>query len=154
MANFPGRFGLFLGGLLAEVVLSVPHYWQQDRLITRREESEQINVFHLGLVGGIDFSHSSYSTPLIRDAAEAYFGDDYSYRLSASTSIVQGFRMFNDLTNTGTYRTNFDIGASTKIAKWLTWNLSLSDRYLSHPASGRKTNDYLYTTGLGIAFGK
>ena len=35
---------------------------------------------------------------------------------------------------------------------WLTWNLSLSDRYLSNPVPGRKTNDFLYTTGLGIAF--
>jgi len=108
----------------------------------------------LGLLGGMAFNHSSYSTPLIRDSAEAYFGDDYSYRLSSSTSITQGFRMFNDLTNTGTYRANFDIGASTKISKWLTWNVSLSDRYLNHPAPGRKTNDYLYTTGLGITFAR
>ena len=108
----------------------------------------------LDLVGGIDFNHSSFSTPLIQDSAEAYFGDDYSYKLSASTSITQGFRMFNDLTNTGTYRVNFDAGASTKISKWLTWNVEVSDRYLNHPAPGRKTNDYLYTTGLGITFAK
>ena len=49
---------------------------------------------------------------------------------------------------------NFDIGASTKISKWLTWNLSVSDRYLNHPAAGRKTNDLLYTTGLGITFAR
>jgi hypothetical protein len=49
---------------------------------------------------------------------------------------------------------NFDVGASTKISKWLTWNVSLSDRYLSNPAPGRKTNDVLYTTGLGIIFAR
>ena len=108
----------------------------------------------LGVLGGADFNHSSFSTPLIRDSAEAYWGDDYSYKLSAATSLSQGFRMFNDLSNTGDYRMNFDIGASTKVAKWLSWNLSLSDRYLHHPAPGRKTNDWLYTTGLGLTFGR
>jgi len=108
----------------------------------------------LDLLAGVDFNHSSFSTPLIRDSAEVYFGDDYNYKLSAVTSFYQAFRMFEDLSNTGTYRMNFDIGASTKISKWLTWNLALSDRYLNHPAPGRKTNDFLYTTGLGITFAK
>ena len=99
----------------------------------------------LGFVGGLDFNHSSYSTPLVKDSAEAYFGDDYNYRLSSASSLTQSFRMFNDLTNTGTYRTNFDVGISTKISKWLTWNVSLSDRYLNHPAPGRKTNGNKFT---------
>jgi putative salt-induced outer membrane protein YdiY len=108
----------------------------------------------LDVLGGVDFNHSSFNTPLIRDSAEAYWGDDYNYKVSAATSIFQDFRMFNDLSNTGTYRMNFDIGATTKVSKWLTWNLSLSDRYLNHPAPGRKTNDFLYTTGLGVTFGR
>ena len=108
----------------------------------------------LDLLGGADFNYSSFSTPLIRDSAEVYFGYDYNYKLIAATSFYQGFRMFNDLSNTGSYRMNFDVGVSTKISKWLNRNLSLSDRYLNHPAPGRKTNDFLYTTGLGITFAK
>jgi putative salt-induced outer membrane protein YdiY len=108
----------------------------------------------LDLLGGADFNHSSFSTPLTRNSAEFYWGDEYSLKLNTATSLVQSFRMFDDLTNTGTYRVNFDIGASTKLSKWLTWNLSLSDRYLNHPAPGRKTNDFLYTTGLGITFSR
>ena len=75
-------------------------------------------------------------------------------KLSGATSLVQSFRMFNDLTNTGSYRVNCDIGASTRLSKWLTWNVSLSDRYLNRPAPGRKTNDFLYTTGIGITFAR
>ena len=60
--------------------------------------------------------------------------------------------MFNNLSQTGQYRQNFDVGATTQVAKWLTWNLSFSDRYLSNPAPGRKPNDFLYTTGFGINF--
>ena len=109
---------------------------------------------HLDLLGGADFNHSSFSTPLTQKTAEGYFGDDYSLKLSGATSLVQSFRMFDDVTDGSQYRLNFDTGLSTKIAKWLTWNVSLSDRYLNHPAPGRKTNDFLYTTGLGITFAK
>ncbi|MBZ5625256.1 MAG: DUF481 domain-containing protein [Acidobacteriia bacterium] len=108
----------------------------------------------LDLLAGIDFNHSKFSTPLTRNSAELFWGDEYSLKLTGATSLVQSFRMFNDLTNTGTYRVNFDVGASTKLSKWLTWNLSLSDRYLNHPAPGRKTNDFLYTTGIGITFAR
>lgn len=108
----------------------------------------------LDMLGGADFNHSSFSTPLVRNSAELYWGDEYNMKLTGATSLVQSFRMFNDLTNTGTYRVNFDVGASTKLSKWLNWNVSLSDRYLNHPAPGRKTNDLLYTTGLGITFAR
>jgi hypothetical protein len=67
---------------------------------------------------------------------------------------MQSFRMFNNLPDTGSYRLNLDAGLATKLKKWLNWNVSLSDRYLSNPAPGRKTNDWLYTTGLGLSFGR
>jgi putative salt-induced outer membrane protein YdiY len=108
----------------------------------------------LDLLGGADFNRSSFSTPSTRKSAELYWGNEYSLKLNAATSLVQSFRMFNDLSNTGDYRMNFDIGASTKLSKWLNWNVSLSDRYLNNPATGRKANDLLYTTGLGITFAK
>lgn len=108
----------------------------------------------LDLLGGADYNHSRFSTPATRNSAELFWGDDYALKLNSATSLVQGFRMFNDLTNTGQYRANFDLGASTKIAKWLNWNVAVSERYLHHPAAGRKTNDLLYTTGLGIVFAR
>ncbi len=108
----------------------------------------------LDLLAGGDFNHSHFSTPLTRNSAEFYWGDEYSLKVSSSTSLLQSFRMFDDVSNLGTYRVNFDVGASTKIAKWLIWNVSLSDRYLNHPAPGRKTNDFLYTTGLGVTFAR
>jgi len=106
----------------------------------------------LDLLAGFAYNRSSFSTPLIRNSGEFYWGDQYSLKLNSATSLVQSYRMFNNLTTTGTYRVNFDLGLSTKLVKWLSWNVSLSDRYLSDPAPGRKTNDFLYTTGLGITF--
>jgi putative salt-induced outer membrane protein YdiY len=108
----------------------------------------------LDLLAGVDYNHSKFATPLTRNTAEFFGGDDYSLKVSGATSLVQTFRIFDDLKDTGIYRVNFDIGASTKISKWLNWNVSLSDRYLSRPAPGRKSNDFLYTTGLGIIFAR
>jgi hypothetical protein len=108
----------------------------------------------LDLLAGFDFNHSKFGTPLTRNSGELFWGDEYSLKVSGATSLVQSFRMFDDMTNTGTYRVNFDMGASTKLSKWLTWNVSLNDRYLNNPAPGRKTNDLLYTTGIGITFAR
>jgi putative salt-induced outer membrane protein YdiY len=108
----------------------------------------------LDLLFGADYNRSTYSTPLTQNAAEFFGGNDYTLKLTGATSLVQSFRIFDDFQNTGMYRINFDVGATTKVSKWLNWNVALSDRYLHHPALGRKTNDFLYTTGLGITFAR
>ncbi len=113
----------------------------------------------LDAVGGMAYTHAKFSPPspaaeLVRNSADAYWGEDCTYKLSEATSLVQGFRMFNNLSETGQYRVNFDLTANTRLLKWLTWNLGFSDRYLSNPVAGRKSNDILYTTGIGITFAR
>ena len=81
-----------------------------------------------------------------------FWGDDYTFSLSKTVSLVQAYRMFNNLSNTGEYRVNADLGIATKLTKWLNWNVSASDRFLSNPSPGRKRNDFLYTTGVGVTF--
>ncbi len=108
----------------------------------------------LDLLGGGDYNHSRFSTPLIRNAGEVFWGDEYKLKLTGASSLTQSFRMFNNLSQTGEYRVNFDVGLNTQLTKWLTWNLALSDRYLSNPAPDRKTNDFLYSTGVGVTFGR
>lgn len=113
----------------------------------------------LALQAGVDYDRDKFSPPsptvaFSRTSSEAYWGDDFSYKLNGTTSIVQDFRMFNNLSDTGAYRANFDLSSNTKLRKWLVWNLSFSDRYLSDPVVGRKPNDILYTTGVGVTFGK
>jgi putative salt-induced outer membrane protein YdiY len=108
----------------------------------------------LDLLGGGAYNYSRFNTPLIRKNGELYWGNDFTFKLNAATSLFQSFRMFNNMNSLGDYRVNFDLGATTKISKWMTWNVSISDRYLTNPAPGRKTNDFLYTTGLGITFAR
>ena len=94
------------------------------------------------------------TAPFTRNGAEAYWGDDFTYKLNARTSLFQGFRMFNNVQKSERWRMNFDAGASTQLTKWLTWNVSISDRFLNLPVPGRKKNDFLYTTGFGISFAR
>ena len=109
----------------------------------------------LDVLGGFDYSHASYFSPdNTTSFAEFMFGDDYSLKLNGNTSLVQSMRFFDSLSNTSAYRVNFDLGANTTIAKRLTWNVTLSDRYVAIPNPGRKTNDLLYSTGLGITFSR
>jgi putative salt-induced outer membrane protein YdiY len=100
------------------------------------------------------FSPLPPRVPFSRNAAEGYWGNEFSFKLNGTTSLYQNFRMFNNLTNTGEYRVNADIGVNTRLTKWLNWNVALSNRYLSNPVQGRVTNDFLYTTGLGVTFAR
>ena len=108
----------------------------------------------LDFLAGVDYNRSSFNTGLTRNSAEAFWGDEYAFKLSGATSLVQSFRAFHNLSDLGEYRANFDLGFATRLNSWLSWNVSLSDRYLSNPVPGRKTNDWLYSTGLGLTFGK
>jgi putative salt-induced outer membrane protein YdiY len=108
----------------------------------------------LELLGGAAYNRESFNTGLIRNSAEGYWGNNFSYRMNSLTTLTQSFRMFNNFSDFGAYRMNFDIGATTKLTKWLTWNLALSDRFLSNPVPGRMKNDFLYTTGLGFSFAR
>ena len=70
---------------------------------------------HLSVVGGGDwnraaFSASGSSAAFTRNSAEAFWGDDFNYKLSARTSFVEIFRMFDNLSDTGQYRMNADAG--------------------------------------------
>ena len=47
---------------------------------------------------------------------------------------------------------NFDISLLAAMKKWLSFQISASDRYLSDPVPGRKDNDILLTTGLRLTF--
>lgn len=134
------------------------HVWKTDR-------------GYLDLVGGIDYARDKFgalvpATTLcpttnvnchdgVTDSrAELFYGDDFGYKLNGATSLVQSFRMFHNFSDFGAYRINFDVGATTKLTKWLTWNVGLSDRYLAHPSGLRKNNDFIYSTGVGVTFAR
>lgn len=117
----------------------------------------------LDLLGGVDYNHEKFSVPqtagvpqkIGRDSAEAFWGDDFNFKIGGGrSSLKQTFRMFDNLTDTGQYRLAADLGIDTKVAKFLNWQVTLSDRYLSNPPIGRLKNDLLLSTGVRLTFAR
>jgi hypothetical protein len=109
---------------------------------------------NLSFLGSLDYSRENFIAGVHRDSAEANFGNDFMHKFSPTTSVNQSFRIFPNLSNSGEYRANFDIGAVTALKKWLGWHVTASDRYLSNPLFGRQRNDLLLSTGLRVSFAK
>lgn len=107
----------------------------------------------LDLLGGIGYTHERYSTGITNNLINATLGEEFTHKLSASTSLVQDIYFFPDFNSSGNYRANVDFGVATKLHGALTWNLNFADRYVTNPPVGKKKNDVLLTTGLGFSFG-
>jgi putative salt-induced outer membrane protein YdiY len=106
--------------------------------------------FNFGASGNREF----FSTGLNRTSAELLLGESLVHNFSESTSLQQKLVIFPNLSNTGNYRINFDISAVTAVRRWFSWQVTISDRYLSNPVPGRKTNDILYSSGVRLTFAR
>lgn len=107
----------------------------------------------LDLKAGVDYDRENFTT-LSRNAAEANFGDAFTYKLSGITSVNQSLQYFANLSQTGVYRFNFDLGTVTTLKKWLSLQITASDHFLSDPIFGHQRNDLLLSSGFRVSFGK
>ncbi|HEV2176047.1 MAG TPA: DUF481 domain-containing protein [Terriglobia bacterium] len=117
------------------------------------------------LMGGGDFDHDAFTmgtagvtgatgtTGLTRSQGEILVGESLLYKVSKSTALNEALQFFPNLSATGEYRFTFDSGVVTQLSKWLSWQVTYSDRFLSDPIPGVKENDVLVTTGLQVNFG-
>lgn len=93
-------------------------------------------------------------TSITRNAAEILAGEELSWKLNNRVAFNERFTAFPNVSDLGQYRFQFDATAATKLKSWLSWQITLSDRYLSNPLPGLKSNDELLSTGLRLTFGK
>ena len=121
-----------------------------------KEKDRTFDVF-----GGVTYNQEYYSQPFsppnpstTRKTAEVVLGQTLATKLGNRTTIGEQFSFFPNLSDTGDYRLQLDATAATKIKNWLSWQVTLSDRYVSTPLLGLKNNDLLFTTGLRLTYGK
>ncbi len=107
----------------------------------------------LDLLGGFGYTRESYTVPPINNLFTATLGDEFAYKWTKNTVIIQNLYYLPALNQTSNYKVNFDFGVATKLNGWLTANMNFNDRYNSQPVLGNKKNDVLFTTGLGFTFG-
>jgi putative salt-induced outer membrane protein YdiY len=90
---------------------------------------------------------------LTRRSAEALGGEEFDKKLTSALSLKERLEFYPNLSDIGEYRVVFDTAAITKLSKLLSWQVDVSDRYLSNPILGLKGNDLLLTTGIRVTVG-
>lgn len=121
----------------------------------------------LDLFGGISYDRDSFGSYTIlvpppptivasftRNSAEAVIGEEFASKLSKRSTLSERFSFYPNLSHTGDYRFQFDTSLATQLKNWLSWQMTLSDRYISYPPAGLKGNDLLLSTGLRVTWGK
>lgn len=117
----------------------------------------------LDLLGGANYTHKNYTqetpTPvppnfqphITRNLAAGTIGDQFMRKLSKNSEITQDAYFYPDFSG-GDCRGTFDLGTVTKISKWLGWQNSFGDIYVSNPPARKQKNDIVFTTGLNVTF--
>jgi putative salt-induced outer membrane protein YdiY len=105
----------------------------------------------LDFLGGANYTHESYTT-FTRNFGALTLGEEFLQKLGVGTVLKQKFYFYPNLSDTGEYRTTFDLGTVTKLNAWLGWQNSFSDVYVTNPPIGKKKNDIVFTTGLNVTF--
>ena len=85
--------------------------------------------------------------------AEANVGETFSTKLGSRSTFSETFNYFPNLSGPSGYRYTFNTVLSTAISRWLGWQFSLNDNFISNPPTGIKGNDLLLSTGLRLTFG-
>jgi putative salt-induced outer membrane protein YdiY len=105
----------------------------------------------LDILGGLVWTHESYSPTPTNSFAALDLGEQYTRMLGARSQFTEQAYFYPDLKNTGQYQLNVDSTINTKLGKIFSWQTTFSDRYTSFPPTGTLSNDVIVTTGLGIA---
>jgi len=116
----------------------------------------------LDLLAGVNYTHESYSAfttssgtfepAVTHSLAGLTFGDAFTHKIGKGTVITQGFFFYPNLSDTGEYRGTFNLGTVTKLNKWLGWQNTFADIYVSNPPPSTKKNDLQFATGVNISF--
>jgi putative salt-induced outer membrane protein len=90
----------------------------------------------------------------VQNSAEALVGEEFDAKLNKRSSLMERFSFYPNLSHTGDYRFQFDTNIATAVNSWLSWQVTLSDSYISYPPVTLKSNDLLLSTGLRVTWGK
>jgi putative salt-induced outer membrane protein YdiY len=140
----------------------------------------------LDLLAGLSFTHEKFSDVPDPDgpagstyspsdsSASLTLGDAFMHKLGKTTVLTQSFLIYPGLTTTPVivvqpappnttedihvYRFMFNLGTVTKINKWLGWQNTVSDVFVSNPptvpegTARIERNDVQISTGLNFSF--
>ena len=91
---------------------------------------------------------------IVKDSGEGLVGEEFDKKFLKRSTLTESFSFYPNLTSTGDYRFQLDSNIATQLNSWLSWHVTLSDRYISYPPMGLKADDLLLSTGLRVSWGK
>jgi putative salt-induced outer membrane protein len=111
----------------------------------------------LDFLAGANYTRENYgngaAVAVVRNLGGITLGENFMHKFGKSTTFTEVFYFYPDLSDTGQYRFSLDAASVTKINKWLGWQTSLTDRYVTDPPiAGTKSNDVIFSTGINVSF--
>jgi putative salt-induced outer membrane protein YdiY len=116
----------------------------------------------LNIAAGVNYTRETYNgsatlapgVSVQRNLAAATTGEDFRHKFDKITSIDEQFYFYPDLSNdVGQYRFTLSATADTHVTGWLSWQVGLTDLYVSNPPlTGTVPNDVILSTSLVVTF--
>jgi putative salt-induced outer membrane protein YdiY len=106
----------------------------------------------LQVLGGMTFVKENFELQVHRKSAEALAGEKLSWKLTGWLGLDHVLSFYPNLTDRGEYRFDTSSTLSTRITSRLSFNTTFTDHFLSQPLPGRRQNEVILTTGLGVTF--
>jgi putative salt-induced outer membrane protein YdiY len=110
------------------------------------------------VLGGINYTRENYSDGVAvmtvsRNLPGITTGEILTRKIGAASVLTEDFTFYPDLSDINQYNFSLDAGLVVKMNKWLGWQTSLADRYVTDPPiAGTKSNDVVLSTGLNVSF--
>ena len=104
------------------------------------------------LLGGATITRENFEFQLNRTQGEILVGEKLRLKILKGLEWVIEIRVFPSLSETGQYR--FDAGSTlvSRLTKTISFQVGLTDDYISNPLSNRQKNQFTFTSGLGFRF--
>ena len=106
----------------------------------------------LDVLGGVVWTHESYSPAPTNSFAALDLGEQYTRKLGAASQFAEQIYIYPDMADLGRVQLALDSTFTTRLGKLFNWQTTFSDRYTSFPPTGTLDNDVILTTGLGVSF--
>ncbi|HVB86731.1 MAG TPA: DUF481 domain-containing protein, partial [Candidatus Dormibacteraeota bacterium] len=116
----------------------------------------------LDLALGMNYTRQSYGgtttlspgVSVQRNLAAVTAGDDFTHQFDKTMSVDEHFYFYPDISSElGQYRFNLSADANTHVTGWLSWQVAVTDLYVSNPPLvGTVANDVILSTSLVVAF--
>jgi hypothetical protein len=108
--------------------------------------------FSLSVRGGLTYVRTSFETGELRNDMEAVAGEKITLTIFKHLNFIHAFDVYPNLTSAGNYRFDTITTLSLPIYRRFSFQISLTDNFLSNPIPGTERNNLIMSTGLGINF--